>query len=81
MHTYTDVHEPGVQNGDLRLYGDRTNGWGAVEVYTPSLGGWVSICPDGFDNGDAAVVCRQFGYETGLSIPYRCVCTISSAYT
>ncbi len=69
-HTHTDVHEPGARTGDLRLYGDRNNGWGAVEVYNIGVG-WVSICPDGFDNDDALVVCKQFGYEIGTSTSYR----------
>ena len=71
MHTHTDVHRVGQGSlgeevGDIRLYGDSENGRVAFEICT-SLYGWSSVCPDGFDNTDAAVLCRQFGYSTGVS--------------
>lgn len=72
MCTYmdTDVHSVGQgpfgeEIGDIRLNGDVENGRGAVEIYTSF--GWSSVCPDGFDDSDAAVICRQFGYSSGFS--------------
>ena len=54
-----------MQSGDIRLFGDVRNGYGAVEIYSLSRG-WQGICPDRFwSNSDAATVCRDLGYQSG----------------
>lgn len=64
------VHVASVQGGEIRLHSDVNNGQGAVEIYTIQYG-WSSICPDGFDDSDAAVLCRKLGYDGGTSRSYR----------
>ena len=60
-----DVHPPGVQPGDIRLFGDVRNGYGAVQVYT-SLHGWQGICPDStWSSGYPSAICRDLGYRSG----------------
>ena len=55
----------GLQSGDIRLFGDVRNGYGAVEIYSLSRG-WQGICPDSFwSNTDAATVCQDLGYQSG----------------
>ena len=70
----SDVHGTIVQGGELRLHNDIDDGQGAVEIYTVQYG-WSSICPDGFEDSDAAVLCRRLGYGGGTSQEYRRVCT------
>ena len=57
--------------GDVRLSGGSTeNNVGGLEVYLNSVDKWVSVCLDGWDDEDAAVVCKQLGYETGTTVVY-----------
>ena len=59
------VHPSGPQSGDIRLFGDTRNGYGAVQIYTVTLG-WQGICPDNsWTNSDAATICRDLGYQSG----------------
>ena len=44
----------------VRLEDSDSNYTGRVEVFYN--GEWGTICSDGFDQNDAAVVCRQAGY-------------------
>lgn len=45
--------------GSLRLRGGRSKLDGTVEVYLNGV--WGTICGNGWDDRDAAVVCRQLG--------------------
>ncbi len=45
--------------GSLRLQGGRSKLDGTVEVYLNGV--WGTICGNGWDDRDAAVLCRQLG--------------------
>ena len=49
-----------IHNGELRLVDGLTQYEGKVEIRWNSE--WRTICSDGWDENDAKVVCRQFGY-------------------
>ena len=51
---------------DVRLEDGTTDFSGRVEILYN--GEWGTVCSDGFDENDAAVVCRQAGY--GLPVKY-----------
>ena len=55
-----------MQSGDIRLFGDVRNGYGAVEIYS-SPHDWQGICPDNsWSDSDAATICKDLGYRNGF---------------
>ena len=47
------------------MFGDTTNGHGAVQIYTLT-NGWNGICPDSFwTDSDAVTICQHLGYHDG----------------
>ena len=47
-------------NGTIRLSGNSFSNQGRVEVCVDN--NWGTICPDSWDNNDAAVACYQLGH-------------------
>ena len=43
--------------------------YGRVKVQ--HMGYWGYVCPDGFDNNDANVICKEAGYAGGISYEYN----------
>ncbi|XP_022104343.1 deleted in malignant brain tumors 1 protein-like [Acanthaster planci] len=52
---------------DIQLVGSSIDRWGRVEVYVD--GTWGTICGEGWDIDDAAVVCWQLGYGKPTTAP------------
>lgn len=60
----TYVHAEPLE-GDVRLVGSgHSDEEGIVEIYT-KYHGWATICTNNWDDKDAAVVCKQLGYDNG----------------
>ena len=63
-----DVCDPNTPaDGDLRLAGRAAGGAGRVEIL--HNGHWGTICDDSWDLQDAAVACRQLGYDLAVAAP------------
>lgn len=64
------VHVAKQQIGDFRLFGNGSNGAGAVQIFT-SLG-WSGICPDSsWTTSVARVFCQALGYDVGETRMHR----------
>ena len=57
-----------VKVGDIRLVGGRYSWEGRVEIFL--YGDWGTVTEDFATSFDAAVVCRQLGYNTHSKFQY-----------
>ena len=60
-------------SGDIRLVDvSSSDHEGLVEMYFQHRGyRWSTLCTNDWDDKEAAVVCKQLGYNTGKSRYYR----------
>ena len=54
-------------DGDIRLLTGETRG--PLEVCVSKR--WATLCPNGWSDVDAAVACRQLGYDSGKRYMYN----------
>ena len=65
-----EVHVAKQQVGDFRLFGNRSDGVGAVEIFTDL--GWSGICPDSkWTISAAKVFCQLLGYDFGKAVTFQ----------
>ncbi len=62
---FSEIHVAGEQIGDVRLFGARSSGIGAVEILTSI--GWTGICPDTWTGSSSNVICQALGYDFGTA--------------
>ena len=72
QHGYsTVVSTHSCNHGNVRLLGGQSKYEGRVELCYS--GSWTSVCPIGWYYRHAAVICRQFGFQsTGNLIVNNC---------
>ncbi|XP_030839945.1 deleted in malignant brain tumors 1 protein-like isoform X2 [Strongylocentrotus purpuratus] len=74
-HNCDHFKDAGVYCGDemegqIRLVDGNGSYQGRVEIFHE--GQWGTVCDDGWDDSDARVVCRQFGYSRNVGVAWHC---------
>ena len=54
------------QTGDVRLVNGQVKNEGRVEICIN--GNWGTVCDNGWGTNEAAVVCRQLGFDPGSKL-------------
>ena len=68
----TRLAPPECVDGELRLFGGAVDTEGTIEVCQSGEWTGATICDDLWDSSEAAVVCRQLGYQsTGNFLPVQ----------
>ena len=62
-------------DGDIQLLMGETSG--PVEVCVNKR--WATVCYDGWSDVDAAVACRQLGYDSGKNVHYTTMYNLHTA--
>ena len=62
-----------IKENDIRLVGGRHLWEGRVEIFVSGV--WGTVDGDGARYTEAAVVCRQLGYDTKSMVYYITFCT------
>lgn len=62
------VAPPPCNDGQVRLFGGQAETEGTIEICQSGVFQGATICDDLWDNADAAVVCRELGFDsTGIT--------------
>ena len=61
LNTVFSAIDASCKDGAVCLVGGQSSAEGTVEICYSEV--WGSVCDDGWDENDAAVVCQQLGFE------------------